>query len=250
MNGAVIYNGPSKLDGKPIIGIVTGMKGNSSNPKTGGIAQLWVLREDIHPAEALQTGEDESICGGCVHRGQVDENGETDGNTCYVRLMGPISIWNAYHRGSYPTLTPREVSDLLASRDVELRLGAYGDPVALPVPVLRGLCHSVTGWTGYTHQWRKAHRSYRRWLMASTDSIAETDLARSNGWRTFRIRLPGELPIAGEIDCPASPVSGHRLQCQTCMICNGCGPNDTPGRVSVSIVAHGVGTGIIERRNQ
>ena len=111
MNGAVIYNGPSKLDGKPIVAILTGMKGNSSNPKTGGIAQLWILREDIHPAEALKTGEDSSICGGCVHRGQVDENGETDGNTCYVRLMGPISIWNAYHRGSYPTLTQREASD-------------------------------------------------------------------------------------------------------------------------------------------
>jgi len=245
MNGAVIYNGPSKLDGKPIIGIVTGMKGNSRNPKTGGIAQLWIIRENIHPTEALQTGEDESICGACIHRG-TDE----DGRSCYVGIYVVNEVWKAYKRGSYPTLSPREASDLLASRDVELRLGAYGDPVAIPVPILRGLCHSVTGWVGYTHQWRNAHRSYRRWLMASTDSIAETDLARSNGWRTFRIRLPGQLPIVGEIDCPASPESGHRLQCQTCMICNGCGPNDTPGRVSVSIVAHGVGTGIIERRNQ
>jgi hypothetical protein len=86
--------------------------------------------------------------------------------------------------------------------------------------------------------------------MASTDSREETQQAIGNGWRTFRIRLPGELPILGEIDCPASAESGHRLQCQDCMVCNGCGPNNTPGRVSVSIVAHGIGAGIIARREE
>ena len=84
--------------------------------------------------------------------------------------------------------------------------------------------------------------------MASTDSIAETAEAHAAGWRTFRIRKPGELPIVGEIDCPASDEQGHRLQCVDCMICNGCGPNDTAARVSVSIVAHGRGANAIARR--
>ena len=129
-----------------------------------------------------------------------------------------------------------------------MRLGAYGDPAALPVPVLRDLLHDVTGWTGYSHQWKRCHSSYRRWLMASTDSIAETVEAQAAGWRTFRIRKPDELPIVGEIDCPASDEQGHRLQCIDCMICNGCGPNDTASRASVSIVAHGRGANAIVRR--
>lgn len=243
--GAVIYRGPSKLNGVPIVAILTGMKGDSRNPKTGGLAQLWILREDMRPQDALDSGLDDAICGGCVHRG-------LDGaqRTCYVLMFAPNSVWDSYKRGGYADLDPVEAGRILRDQRVELRLGAYGEPAALPVPILRGLCKHVTGWVGYTHQWKRAHRSYRRWLMASTDSLAETEQARADGWRTFRIRNSGDLPIAGEIDCPASPESGHRLQCVTCMICNGCGPNNTPGRVSVSIVAHGTGSGIIERRTK
>ena len=41
----------------------------SRNPKTGPMVQLWILRADVHPMEAISTGTDSSICGGCKHRG-------------------------------------------------------------------------------------------------------------------------------------------------------------------------------------
>ena len=247
VSAAVIYRGPSKLDRMPIVAILTGMKGDSRNPKTDGIAQLWILRDDMNPEEAIATGQDISICGGCVHRGTVGD--PTDPNTCYVITgWAPSRIWDCDKRGGYPPMDPRDASRRLADQRVEVRLGAYGDPAALPVPVLRDLLHDVTGWTGYSHQWKRCHSSYRRWLMASTDSIAETVEAQAAGWRTFRIRKPDELPIVGEIDCPASDEQGHRLQCIDCMICNGCGPNDTASRASVSIVAHGRGANAIVRR--
>ena len=39
-NGAIIYRGPSMLDGSPIVAILTGIDKPSHNPKTGPMAQL------------------------------------------------------------------------------------------------------------------------------------------------------------------------------------------------------------------
>lgn len=61
--GFVAYRGPSRLDGAPIVLIVTLA---SLNTKTGAMAQAWVLRSDISPQEAIGDGRDRSVCGDCV----------------------------------------------------------------------------------------------------------------------------------------------------------------------------------------
>ena len=90
-SGAVIYNGPSVIDGSPIVVVLTGIRGSSSNPKTGRMVQSWILREDMHPVEALKTGADASICGQCPHRPDADGR-----RSCYVNPMGPASVWRTY----------------------------------------------------------------------------------------------------------------------------------------------------------
>jgi hypothetical protein len=38
-NGAILYRGPSLLDGAPIVAIVTGLASTSANAKTGAMLQ-------------------------------------------------------------------------------------------------------------------------------------------------------------------------------------------------------------------
>ena len=52
MKSAIIYNGPSLLDDKPIVVIATY---SNRNTKTGHVVQTYILREDIHPLEASKT---------------------------------------------------------------------------------------------------------------------------------------------------------------------------------------------------
>ena len=63
--GFVVYQGPSLLDGAPIVAIATV---SSRNVKTGPMVSLWIMRSDVDPVAALHTGDDVSICGLCPHR--------------------------------------------------------------------------------------------------------------------------------------------------------------------------------------
>lgn len=73
-NGYVIWEGASLLDGQPIALIAT-IK--SSNDKTGNMVQTYIIGQDKSPIEMSRTGEDFSICGGCVHRGTANPDKET-----------------------------------------------------------------------------------------------------------------------------------------------------------------------------
>ena len=75
------------------------------NAKTGkGLAQLFILVEDVNPLDAILAGLDEGICGGCAHRGQWWNDIP---RTCYVDVgKSVVSVWNAYRRGSYQTMRP------------------------------------------------------------------------------------------------------------------------------------------------
>lgn len=228
VNGAVIWEGESLLDGQPVVAIVTGLAAGSANAKTGGLLQTWILRQDVHPVEARRTGADASICGECRHR-SLRAGGQ---GTCYVNVgFAPAGIWKGYRRGIYPRRDPR---GLAAGRAV--RLGAYGDPGAVPVEVWRELVVGATGWTGYTHQWRQVP-ALAPMCMASVDTPAEAVEAAALGFRTFRIRTP-EAPLrAREFVCPASAEAGHRLKCESCLACNGAPRGNRPA--SPVIIAHG-----------
>lgn len=49
-NGLVLWEGPSRFTGVPIVAIVTGLGyWKSGNTKTGPMAQVWILRQDRPP---------------------------------------------------------------------------------------------------------------------------------------------------------------------------------------------------------
>ncbi len=230
MAGFIFFRGPSPIDGAPIVAIAT-LK--SANIKTGDMVQTWILREDISPLDAIATGADASICGNCSHRGDSKRK-----RICYVDVgKAPMGVWNAFHRGQYIDLSndPGTVAMLIAQRIV--RMGAYGDPAMVPVKQWRMLLAASTGRTGYTHAWRRMWaQALRPYVMASADSVAEQDLARSMGWRTFRVRSETEPLQANEFACPASPEAGNKKQCITCKACDGA---DRAGKASAAIIVHG-----------
>ena len=188
-------------------------------------------------------------------------------STCYVTtFQGPLSVWNAYHRGAYGDgMTSERVSayssiewgDVIqAMAERGLRWGAYGDPAALPLEVLEYFHAdpfnegaSVPRWTGYTHQWRREDaQALRSYLMASVDSLEEEQEAQAMGWRTFLVEHSLEDDLAevmgyegqgsSSIVCPASDEGGMKSDCQTCGLCNGAQERTgslAPGRARLSL---------------
>lgn len=237
-NGYTLYDGPSRFTRERILVILTGVVKPSANVKTGPLAQTWILTGDVDPVQAVRTGADRAICGDCVFRHHTAAPGAP---RCYVNYgQGPASVWKAAARGRYPMIDPAAAGAIAREYGRAIRIGSYGDPGMVPVAVwrelLRGNGAGRNGWTGYTHQWRRAP-----WLkglcMASVNNREELELARSLGWRTFRVVGSVQELAPREISCPASDESGHRTTCSKCMLCNGARPAD--GRASVAIVDHG-----------
>jgi hypothetical protein len=200
-NGFQVYTGPSELDGQPIKAVITGTQRPSVNAKTGDMLQLWIMPTSSKPSDAVKNGDDASVCGNCPHR-------PINGGQCYVRTEHAP---NSVYRVQYPSTVD--------SRPVPLRLGAWGDPAALPYETVAKL---VTGkHTGYTHQWKTCDPRFKTLLMASVDSESEAIEAQKLGWRTFRVRKPTESLSSNEIACPASKEAGVRVQCADCGLCAG-----------------------------
>jgi hypothetical protein len=62
---SILYEGPSMIDGKPIVVIATV---GSANSKTGAMVQTWIMRQDVEPHHALKTGKPDRMraCAGIV----------------------------------------------------------------------------------------------------------------------------------------------------------------------------------------
>lgn len=239
-NGAVIYKGPSMIDGAPIVAVMTGFINPSKNEKTGPMLQVWIMRSDVPPTEAAHNGADESVCGNCPARGRLIADAirgtRNVERTCYVLLHNaPLAVYRAFHNGNYPVQPGATLPDLCEGRIV--RLGAYGDPAAVPMYIWHGLLQKAADWTGYTHQWREA-AGLKRWCMASTDTADEYEQAVAAGWRSFRVRGESEPLLAGERVCPASDEAGKLTQCIKCRACSG---NEGRGHSSIAIIEHGAG---------
>jgi hypothetical protein len=232
--GVVLYEGPSKLDGAPIVVIATGLKAASKNAKTGAMVQTYIIRSDVDPVNAVRQGADASICGDCQHRG----DGTGKGRSCYVTLIhGPSAVYRAFKRGIYPKATAFEAAALFAGKMV--RLGTYGDPAAAPFALWKTALLHAKGWTGYTHQWRDVAARWSELVMASADSVADMEAAHALGYRTFRVTAEPFQNVKGkESTCPASDEKGNVTSCITCKACMG-----TAGKAkaSITIAAHGSG---------
>jgi hypothetical protein len=234
-NGVVIYRGPSEIDGASILVVATGFTAKSANWKLGQrMFQTWILCEDISPIDAVVTGKDNSICGSCILRG-VANGQRVENRKCYVPVYyAPYSIWKCYR--NKPSILRSEIRSLFSGHGV--RLGAYGDPAAVPSAIWEEITAKAAFWTGYTHQWRTCDPIFAQWCMASCDNVAEREIAKSLGYRTFRITdLDARHDrLSHEIVCPASSEMGHKTTCEQCRMCNGTSGNT---RVDVAITSHG-----------
>ena len=222
----IFYDGPSQLNGEPILGIATAQNGNR---KIGHMLQLWIV-PGISPIAAVKTGADDAVCGDCRHRG----DGAGQQRSCYVEHWRSVeNIWQA--RGKATVMTPTEFGRL--TMGLQLRIGAYGDPVAIPLTVWHSLLMTAEGWTAYTHQWKhKTALPYRDFCMASVDTEDEQSAAAVLGWRTYRVRpTTVDKVLRDEIVCPASEEGGHKAVCANCELCRGA---SRPAK-NVVIAAHG-----------
>jgi hypothetical protein len=215
MAGFIFYAGPSVLDGAPIVAVALL---SDKNRKTGVMVQTYILRADLDPIAAAALGLDASICGDCKHR-------PSEGGACYVNLgHGPLAVFTGLLRGIYPD-DPDAAAELCA--DEMVRMGTYGDPMAVPVRYWRALLKRARGHTGYSHAWLRPGLSdaqrhgIMELCMASADTETEGEMAQSVGWRTFRVRAPGAPMMPGEFICPASAEGGKRKQCADCGACDG-----------------------------
>jgi len=250
MSGCVVWEGPSRFDGQPLVLLATNLEPTRlPNGKTGDAIQTWILRRDRDPYDANHDGTDASYCGSCALRPQGPDGAQ---RACYVHLGMVHNIWEAYslppeERGPHATIYPFLVELDEATprrlgrgpfRDRKIRLGSFGDPAAVPFEVWEELVGRSAGWFGYTHAWRTCDQRFRSLLMASVDSPEERVEAEVAGWRTFRTRLPDEPIEPGEIVCPASAEAGHRTHCVDCGLCDGLHELRDPRR-SIVIKIHG-----------
>lgn len=218
--GFIAYEGPSEIDGAPIVVIVNRIDQDSENEKTGALVQSFIIRSDIAPTDALKTGDDASICGDCQHRPLLaKDNGQAP---CYVNVGRSVrSVYEAYKRGRYTRADAATIARALAGKIV--RLGTYGDPAAAPVQMWERITRYAAGRRGYTHQWARPDFDAAAWarlVMASADSIDEAAHANLLGMRVFRVSI-GVDKQPGETICPASAEGGKKSTCAKCTLCAG-----------------------------
>lgn len=224
--GYIVYEGPSAIDGSPIVVILNKVHDESDNDKTGALVQSFIIRADVSPVEALKTGDDASVCGQCPHRPLLVAMMARIGINvppCYVRVWQSVrSVYDAYKRGRYVRVTDRAMlADAL--RGKTLRIGSYGDPAAAPVELWAELCAMADGHRGYTHQWQEPwfdHAAWAPYVMASADSIDQAALANLYGMRVFRVSVGFDRQPM-ETVCPASAEGNRRSNCARCGLCAG-----------------------------
>lgn len=223
--------------------IAAGLKSNSTNTKTGGMIQIYILHRTINPLEAIKTGDDEAICGNCPHRGvptEIDGIIKMLKRRCYVQVgKAPNGMHKAYVKGRYRKVEISEYPALFGGRLV--RFGAYGDPVYIPLDIIEAITAVCLDWTGYTHQWRDAqYAAYKAYVMASCDNERDAIDAAIAGWRMFRVRAKNAPVLPGEIVCPASVEAGKRTTCEKCRLCNGTKYGPADKRKNIVIIDHSV----------
>jgi len=223
LNGRILWEGPSPVDGSPRVCIVTGLNKRSANGKTGSMLQIWILRQDVHPVEAFKTEAGRSNCGDCPHHG-------LNLGSCYVNWgQAPRSIWECYQRGGYPRIG----YGWPVFAGATVRLGAAGDPAMVPAEVWAPILEHCAAHTGYTHQWRQPWAQHLKGIcQASCDGIADYLEATAHGWKTFLVKPADVADPAGLVHCAASVERGAKTTCERCTLCDG-------ASADVVINAHG-----------
>lgn len=237
---SIIYQGPSLIDGSPIvvIAILT-----SKNTKTGSMLQTYIMRSDMDPRVASKTGADFAICGSCPHRGIATDDPvkkQAENRSCYVLLgQGPLIAYQSMLKGLYPVIHGHAaIAALGFGRKV--RIGTYGDPAAVPAYIWESLLSQAQMHTAYSHQSAQYGAAFDpKIMMQSADSETEARTAWDQGIRTFRVvSSVADIVVGKEILCPASKEAGKRTSCADCGLCSG----SSIKAKSIAIPAHGAGS--------
>lgn len=254
MKTLVIYAGPSQMPGpgygEPIVAFLTA---GSNNKKTGPMPTIWVMHAEVDPWEAVRTGMDAAVCGGCPQRklAEPGPDGKRLVPQCYTYgnvLRAASTMLKAYHKGNYLDGTgysARQLAEYLSAcahfgAAKAIRSCAYGDMAALPPAVWDRLDsarrHVGLGVRGYTHQWARASH-LKQTHMASVHDTGGSALAQFEGWRTFLSNdfTAGVAP-PDHVLCPASKEANHLTNCTACTLCSGAHRKTAP---SVYIPDHG-----------
>jgi len=231
----VLYKGISLLDNKtPIMVVMSGYTKDSANSKTGPLIQLYILPLNDKPSDTYRSGSS-AVCGTCKYNGN---------NGCYVRWSHLTSMWN-----SARVQNPIDKSLAIElMKGLRVRVGAAGDPLAVPSDFWKDVLSSCDSFTGYTHQWSDKNLSsgYKGMFMASVDSHSEKILARARGWNTFQV-LDGDEPLNKSTLCLATipnktDLNGLPMSCASCMLCNG------KGNKSIHVQLHGASNTLAKAR--
>lgn len=208
-NGLIVWEGPSEIDGEPIVLILSSIQ-NNSNRKTGTQVETYIIRADMSPKEAVDTGEDYSVCGTCPRR-------PTNNGSCYVIVWhGPGVIYKQYSEGRYERIT-----DYNILKGKSLRMGSYGDPAAVPIEVWQKLLKHSQFHTGFTEKWReKIGEPFKGICMASCSTVEEYNEAKALGWNCY-VSLPLNSPVPKKINKCLNSVNPNLYQCSNCNWCDG-----------------------------
>ena len=192
----------------------------SSNQKTGGMGQVWVLHPDDYPLAISKAGKDDRVCGSCPLRHSL-------GGACYVTLFqGPRAVYMGWVNSGKRIDDPLDV--LALCQDKKIRIGAYGDPAHIPAWLAGEIMAAAKGWTAYSHAWRNpvVAATWKGKAMASCDSPSQLRMAESQGWAGFVVTTE---KLHGVKQC-LNETKG--TQCIDCLKCDG-------HHKSISINPHG-----------
>ena len=220
LSGALVYEGPSEVDGSPIFAAFSNLLRPSTNSKTGEMPQLWIL-----PQKGTgKITETRSVCGACPAE-----------SWCYVDRSLLSNIIRAYQSGSY-SRRPEGLYDALDFSPYEsVRYGAFGNLSALPVDTLKAMFDAADrakkDWTAYEQHWKILSPTKEELLksraMASVSTIADAVEAYRRGWTFYLASLQPEADMlllkkeynVPTIRCPHDV--NKRVRCSTCLLCNG-----------------------------
>ena len=241
--GLILYKGPSQLplalaQHSDVLAVLTF---GATNSKLGNEFQTYHLNAEQHPTDARRYGSgDACICGDCPFRAKATQKL----GPCYPDGRGIASLWGSIERGNYRPaeelaealgLSLLQTLSVVGSLANGVRLGAYGEPVSMPVRLAQGLTARARQRQGFTHQWKRlADSPWRMLTMASCETPEQPGIAAALGWRTYTVypdnmthkqarrALANASPGVKLGHCPGSSVLDYIETCETCPIqCDG-----------------------------
>jgi len=213
---------------------------NSANTKLGKSKLIATYHFSIDQILSIDLKQDAKNCLDCPFSySSGDGKCYTHKGTQYFGLIAMMKRLRKvllkgeilpFDQTSFEKFVNRTQSKRVKRKPTFLRMGAYGEPIFLPLSVIKTLTAVVNNnYTGYTQQWGKKYEDYKTYLMASCHNSFEYNIAKSLNWRTFFV------DGTDGINCPASDEAGKRTTCDVCALCSG---TNGKGKTDIFIKNH------------